>query len=556
MVDFSLTPQQGRSLVMTRTSRLVDSLATLFRRPTGPLGLACLVLILVTSPWVLFFDPIGWPGQGHIVRDPSAIYRLYSDDFAYVAASRTLPRTLANLFVPHNAHIVPAWRVLTWALVAWSGSLVKLPAVLAQAAYGILVAVMLMTARLVARETGRAGLGLAAMAAVGTTSVMASPACWYSAGQTLWAGFGILATLWYAQCWRRGPSIAALVLAAISAALAGWFWTIGYMAGPVAAVYLWLDGRRRCRLAAAVPLCASVLALLAAMALGGGKIDSTVSFHGRTPGEAARPVEGLLHTAQAIPENLVLGNLGLKAQTTPAQGVMISLILLGLWAFHRGRDQGILRVQPAGMRRGGPGAGKLPGRVDCSRLLAVSFPQNNQSGNDRAMVRRRAADRGRSVRRRLVLRPALARQPTGRAATDRSPKPSGGNRGHRFDGGPAGAEPSPGRSALAKLGAPAVARGGEEVPDSRVAVVACPLALARPRGLAAAAPEAAGPGAGGRRPPGDRPRRNPGRAWPAGYAGVAGRLRCRRPARPSRARAADGSGRDSPGACSLRVQGK
>jgi len=57
------------------------------------------------------------------------------------------------------------------------------------------------------------------------------------------------------------------------------------------------------------------------MALGGGKIDSTVSFHGRTLGEAARPVEGLLHTAQAIPENLILGNLGLKAQTTATLGV-------------------------------------------------------------------------------------------------------------------------------------------------------------------------------------------------------------------------------------------
>jgi hypothetical protein len=305
-----------------------------------------LVALIAAAPWVLFFDPIAGFRRAHIPRDPSAIYRLYSDDFAYVAASRTLPRTLANLFVPHNTHIVPAWRLLTWAVVAWSGSLVKLPAVLAQAAYGILVAVMLMTGRLVARETGRAGMGLAAMAAVGTTSVMASPACWYSAGQTLWAGFGVLATLWYAQCWRRGLSIAALVLAAISAALAGWFWTIGYMAGPVAAVYLWLDGRRRCRLAAAVPLCASVLALLLAMALGGGKIDSTVSFHGRTPGEAARPVEGLLHTAQAIPENLILGNLGLKAQTTPAQGVMICLILLGVWAFHRGRDRGIRAFNP------------------------------------------------------------------------------------------------------------------------------------------------------------------------------------------------------------------
>jgi len=331
---------------MTRSSRLVNSLSVWFRRRTGPLGVACLVLILVTGPWLLFFDPIGWPGQAHIARDPSAIYRLYSDDFAYVAASRTLPQTLANLFVPHNTHIVPAWRLVTWALVAWSGSLVKLPEVLAQAAYGILVAVMLMTGRLVARESGRAGMGLAAMAAVGTTSVMASPACWYSSGQTLWAGFGILATLWYAQCWRRGPSITALVLAAISAALAGWFWTIGYVAGPVAAVYLWLDGRRRCRRAAAVPLCASVLALLLAMALGGGKIDSTVSFHGRTPREAARPVEGLLHTAQAIPENLILGNLGLKAQTTATQGVMICLIVLAMWAFHRGRVRGIRAFNP------------------------------------------------------------------------------------------------------------------------------------------------------------------------------------------------------------------
>ncbi len=256
---------------MTRSSRVVNSVAASLHRPISPLGLGCLVFVLVTSPWLLFFDPLGWPGQPHIARDPSAIYRLYSDDFAYVAASRTLPRTLANLFVPHNTHIVPAWRLLTWGVVACSGSLPNLPAVLAQAAYGILVAVILLTGRLIARETGNTSLGLAAMAAMGLTPVMASPASWYSAGQTLWSGFCILATLWYAQCWRRRASITALVLATISAALAGWFWTIGYLAGPVAAVYLWLDGRRRCRLAAALPLVASVLALVAALALGGAR---------------------------------------------------------------------------------------------------------------------------------------------------------------------------------------------------------------------------------------------------------------------------------------------
>ncbi len=72
-----------------------------------------------------------------------------------VAGSRTWQRTVSNLFVPHNAHVVPAWRILTWALVACSGNLERLPTVLAIASYSILVAVMLMTGRLVARETGR-----------------------------------------------------------------------------------------------------------------------------------------------------------------------------------------------------------------------------------------------------------------------------------------------------------------------------------------------------------------------------------------------------------------
>ena len=234
------------------------------------------------------------------------------------------------------------------------------------------------------------------------------------------------------------------------------------MAGPVAAVYLWLDGRRRCRLAAAVPLCAVGPGAARPWPWAGGR---STALSASTDGRPARRhvrLRACCMRPRRSPKTWSWATSGSKAKTTPAQGVMISLILLGLWAFHRGRDQGILRVQPAGMRRGGLGAGKLPGRVDRSRLLAVSFPQNNQPGNDRAMVRRRAADRGRSVRRRLVLRPALARQPTGRAATDRSPKPSGGNRGHRFDGGPAGAEPSPGRSALAKLGAPAVATQEEK----------------------------------------------------------------------------------------------
>jgi hypothetical protein len=315
------------------------SFSMVLKRPVGRLGLAILTLAIASAPAILFFDPIDiWPGRGHIARDAIGIYRLWSDDVAYVASSRNWQRTVSNLFVPHNTHIVPAWRLLTWALVACSGNLERLPAVLAIASYSILVAVMLLTGRLVARETGRTMLGLVSMVLVGTNSLMVTPAMWYSAGQPLWAGLGILATLWYAQLYRRSGRWPALMLAGLTAPIAGWFWTVGHIAGPVAAVYLWVDGRRRCRLAAAVPLAATFLAVALSLALGARRIDSSmIGLEGRTIRQAVNPLQGFLHTLQAIPGNLILGNIGLTARTTKTQGAALTLVLIVLWAGTRRR---------------------------------------------------------------------------------------------------------------------------------------------------------------------------------------------------------------------------
>ena len=119
-----------------------------------------LTLAIATAPAILFFDParVG-PGPGHNCREPLAIYRLFSDDVAYVASSRNWERTVSNLFVPHNTHIVPAWRIVTWALVAWAGSLERIPMVLAIASYSSLLAVMLLTGRLVAARPAAPSLG-------------------------------------------------------------------------------------------------------------------------------------------------------------------------------------------------------------------------------------------------------------------------------------------------------------------------------------------------------------------------------------------------------------
>jgi hypothetical protein len=222
--------------------------------------------------------------------------------------------------------------------------------VLAIASYSIVVAVMLLTGRLVARESGRMTLGLVSMALVGTTCLMVTPAMWYSAGQPLWAALGILATLWYAQSYRRSGRRPALVLAAVTVPIAGWFWTVGHMAGPAAAVYLWADGRRRCRLAAAVPLAATIVAVALSLALGARRLDGKlISLEGRSIREAVNPVQGFLNTLQAIPGNLILGNLGLTAQTTKTQGAALTLVLVVLWAGTRRRRA--LNGDPAGQSR-------------------------------------------------------------------------------------------------------------------------------------------------------------------------------------------------------------
>ncbi|MEO6810531.1 MAG: hypothetical protein ABI353_15555 [Isosphaeraceae bacterium] len=271
-------------------------------------------------------------GPAWLFADSLASYRLVSDDFPYLAASRRLDRALENLFVPHNTHVVPSWRVLTWLVSAYAGTLADLQTTLAMASYGILATLMVLAWRFVALETGRSEIGLGAAIALGTTGLMHSAATWYSASQTLWAGFFILATLWYLQGWRRAGGGWRLVAAALAAVLAGGFWTIGHAAGPVGAVYLWSDGRPRCRRASVVPLLASVLAVGVALGLGRrGMSGPMVSVHGRTVSEAINLVQGLWHTLQAIPENLVIGNLGLATESTPTQGAVLTLLLALVW---------------------------------------------------------------------------------------------------------------------------------------------------------------------------------------------------------------------------------
>src|SRR5262249_11144265 len=110
----------------------------------------------------------------------------------------------------------------------------------------------------------------------------------------------------------------------------------------------WADGRARCRLAAVVPLFSSVLAFAVAMGLGGRSIDATVSLHGKTAREAFDPIHGALYTMQAIPENLVFGNLGVIAETTALQGGLLTVALLLVWAWTKSPKRRFGPLESAG----------------------------------------------------------------------------------------------------------------------------------------------------------------------------------------------------------------
>jgi len=319
-------------------------------RPGGPAGsLAVAALVLAAPLWLWADPPDGYHPRDGVVAlvgrlgplaEPFGRTYLFLDDFDYVAKSRTPADLSRHLWTPHNTHVVPLFRLWTFAWVRAAGSLEALPPWLGLAAYLGYLAATLLVGLVVARETGRAVVGLAAMAGFGVSALLNPAVAWYSASQAVAAGAGVLAALAAAQAWRARGGLWRMAAAAALTAAAPLLWSGGYVAGPALAAYLWADGRPRCRRAAAVPPLASALTASLALATAGARIAAAENFHGRPLSRAADPWQGALSTAQGVVEILVLRNLGLAATTTPAQAVALGLLFAGLWAWSRGRRPG------------------------------------------------------------------------------------------------------------------------------------------------------------------------------------------------------------------------
>ena len=282
-------------------------------------------LLLCAGPLWLWGVPLRW-------------YFLKSDDFVYVAWSRTPVAVRGHLATPYNGHVVPLYMLETHLLARLAGTMEALPIVLGWASYATLVLAMAAIGHVVARESGRVAHGLAAMAAVGLTSVLGPTLLWYCGrarrwrpGRPSWScwrrcrpgGSGADGGGWAGACWRRRrrrcsgrpgmpPDRSA--------------WPIS---GPTAAPPA--DARRRSSRPARWPWPRS-----SGASWGGGSPRPRTS--------PSRPLGGVLavdavvaHSAQAVCEALVLNNLGLDAATTAGQALVFTALLAGLWAWSRWR---------------------------------------------------------------------------------------------------------------------------------------------------------------------------------------------------------------------------
>lgn len=286
-------------------------------------------------------------------RNALGQYLLKLDDYAYIASCRDPSNLRRNLLRPHNAHVVPLFRIETGLLLRGAGSLAAAPRWLGGAAYVTLVLAMLAAGHLVARESGRVEPGLAAMAAVGLSTVLGPSLVWYSASQATLSGVVILGSLIFLQNWRAHGAWPMLVLGFLASAAAPLGWSVGFAAGPVGAAYLWADGRRRCRVAAAIPVIAS--AITAGLVWWSAARES-VDAGPRWSDWLLRGPHSIPLTAQAIAEFLLMGNLGFDSPSTltPGQGIVLSSALALVWVVCRRRcGPGPRRLGPLSLEAAG-----------------------------------------------------------------------------------------------------------------------------------------------------------------------------------------------------------
>ncbi len=315
----------------TRAGEIVRGARSRLRRPLGVAGRLLLLAILAAAAAWLFWDRVLY-------------FAIAGDDFAYLSEARDASNRPAHLFSPHNAHVVPLFRLQTYAAVRVAGSSARLPGVLRVFSLLPIALLTAATGLLAARETRSSAWGWVASALVALSTVMEPSVAWYSAGQTLWAALACVVAILGWSLRRSGWTRLGTAAGLLATAAAPWYWAGGYAAGAAGCAYLWCAGGRA-RRAAWLPIAASLATAAISFAVAGPALAPARMFEGRAPAEAIRPLAGLADTARAIPEFLVLRNLGLDVPVDKGQGILLCAAFAVVWRATR-RRRGLPALTP------------------------------------------------------------------------------------------------------------------------------------------------------------------------------------------------------------------
>ena len=278
---------------------------------------------------------------------------LVGDDFELLAESRTWPRTVEYLWQPHNEHVAPLGRLLTFVLERLAGPLTSIPTVFTLLGPVALWLAMLLVYLFVRRELEHPFYGLLAMVLFGVTTIYHQAVYWFAASFTILALDTILLGLLAAQHWRRTRRPFFLLLTCLAALLAPAWFAIGVLAAPLFAVYLLAPDRsehtswRSRLLPALLPTLGTALFLSVSLSLAGHRIMHLEHYQGQTAAEAFKPFQGLLLTARSTVDNLLIGQLGFHLENSfvPQPWVYLlfaAAVVVGFLWWRPVRDQRVM----------------------------------------------------------------------------------------------------------------------------------------------------------------------------------------------------------------------
>ena len=172
---------------------------------------------------------------------------IYWDDLDFLVQSRDLETLVAFLWAPHNEHLVPIWRLLTWAV--YSAATVQYLSI----AFNLVsiagwAAVVVLLDRIAASQRVRPPFRQLGVALFAVSSVYAVSVAWYSGSQTMLALAALLASTWL----LLKPSRLRLALAAGGGFVAVSIIATGALAVLILPIFAWRGKTRRPWLAPAL----------------------------------------------------------------------------------------------------------------------------------------------------------------------------------------------------------------------------------------------------------------------------------------------------------------